>query len=121
LPWAYAAQGAIIAQNPAAGAAGVARPSVNLLLAAPPDQTSPAYIMPNLTGQEFATAEAEITQAGLTLAPEQTAPAAIPSVPNSGSNQPMQPVVSAGTIMSQSPAPGARVDASTPIQLTVAQ
>jgi beta-lactam-binding protein with PASTA domain len=121
MPWAYAAQGAIIAQNPAAGAAGVTRPSVNLLLAAPPDSTSPAYIMPNLVGQQFAAAKQDITEAGLTLAPEKTAPATIPNVPNSGSNQPMQPVVPAGTITSQSPVPGARVDASTPIQLTVAQ
>jgi len=121
LPWAYAPEGSIIGQNPASGAAGVARPSVNLLLAAPSDQTTPAYIMPNLVGQQFTAAEQDITKAGLTLAPEKAAAAAIPSIPSSGSNQPIQPVVPSGTIMSQSPAPGARVDASTQIQLTVAQ
>jgi beta-lactam-binding protein with PASTA domain len=121
LPWAYASEGSIIGQNPAAGAAGVARPSVNLLLAAPSDRTTPAYIMPNLVGQQFAAAKQAIAQAGLPLAPEIGAPAAIPSVPNSGLNQPMQPVVPSGTITSQFPAPGARVDGSTPIRLTVVQ
>jgi eukaryotic-like serine/threonine-protein kinase len=121
MPWAYAPQGSIIAQNPAPGAAGVTRPSVSLLLAAPPDQAAPAYIMPDLTGEAFTAAAQDITKAGLTLAPEKTAVPAIPNVPNSGSNQPMQPPVAAGTITTQSPKPGQRVDASTPIQLTVAQ
>ena len=35
MPWAYKPEGSVIAQNPAPGAAGVARPSVSLLLAAP--------------------------------------------------------------------------------------
>lgn len=121
MPWAYAPQGSIIAQNPAPGAAGVTRPSVSLLLAAPPVAASPSYIMPNVMGEAFTAAAQAITEAGLVLAPEKTAAPAIPNVPNSGSNQPMQPVVPAGTITRQSPQPGARVNASTPIQLTIAQ
>lgn len=121
MPWAYAPEGAVIAQNPASGAAGVARPTVGMLLAAPPDVTSPAYIMPDLTGQMFSAAALAITQAGLKLAPVQQAPATIPAPASPGSVQPMQPITPAGSIVSQSPQPGQMVDASTPIQLTVAQ
>jgi beta-lactam-binding protein with PASTA domain len=121
MPWAYAAEGSIIAQSPAPGAAGVARPSVSILTAAPPDQGSPAFLMPNLVGQPFTAASQEITQAGLKLAPVKPAPVSIPVVPGSGSNQPMQPVVPIGNITAQSPSPGSRVDANTPIQLTVEQ
>jgi beta-lactam-binding protein with PASTA domain len=121
MPWAYAAEGAIIAQNPAPGAAGVARPTVNLLLAAPPDSTSPAFIMPDLTGQNFTSAALAVTHAGLKLAPVIAAPVSIPAVANAGSSQPIQPVAPIGSIVSQSPQRGQRVDASTPIELTVAQ
>ncbi len=37
LPWAASAEGAVIAQDPPAHAQGIARPSVNLLVAAPED------------------------------------------------------------------------------------
>lgn len=120
MPWAYAPDGSTIAQNPAPGAAGVARPSVSLLLAAPPDQTAPAFVMPNFVGQPFTAAAAAITHAGLKLAPMKPTPAPIPAA-NPGSTQPMQPLTPVGSILSQIPQPGQRVDASIPIQFTVAQ
>lgn len=121
MPWAYAPEGVVIAQNPASGAAGVARPSVSLLIAAPPAATRPAFVMPDLTGQVFSTAALAITHAGLKLAPVNEAPVAIPAVASANSTQPMQPLIAIGSIVSQSPQPGQRVDASTPIELTVAQ
>jgi beta-lactam-binding protein with PASTA domain len=121
MPWAYAPEGAVIAQNPAPGAAGVARPSVSLLLAAPPVATSTTFVMPDFTGQVFSTAALAITHAGLTLAPIKEAPIAIPAVANVNSAQPIQPVTPIGSIVSQNPQPGQRVDASTPIEFTVAQ
>jgi eukaryotic-like serine/threonine-protein kinase len=121
MPWAYSPEGAVIAQNPAPGAAGVARPSVSLLLAAPPTATNPAFIMPDLTGQMFPAAALAITQAGLKLAPVQNARTPIPPVGSPASPQPIQPVAPIGSVVSQSPSPGSLVDASTPIELTVAQ
>lgn len=121
MPWPYAPEGAVIAQNPAPGAAGVERPSVSLLLAAPPVASSPAFVMPDLTGQVYSAVALAITHAGLTLAPVKQAPVAIPAVANVNSTQPIQPPTVPGTIVSQNPQPGTRVDASTPIELTVAQ
>lgn len=121
MPWTYAAEGSVIAQNPAPGAAGVERPTVSMLIAAPPIQTNSAFVMPSLTGQTLPAAEVAITRVGLQLAPVIYATAPIPAVPPPNSTQPMQPVTPPGTISSQNPQPGQRVDASTPIELTVAQ
>lgn len=120
IPWAYAPVGSVIAQNPAPGAAGVDRPTVSLLLAAPPVATSPAFVMPDFTGQMLSAATQAITHAGLTLAPVKTMPAPIPAV-SANLAQPLPPLTPSGSILSQSPQPGQRVDASTSIQLTVAQ
>lgn len=121
IPWAYAPEGTVIAQNPQPGAAGVALPSVNLLIATKPAVATPAFIMPDLRGQMYSAAALAIAHAGLNLAPPIEAPASIPAVGNAGSSQPIQPVATAGSIISQTPLPGQRVDASTKIELTVAQ
>lgn len=121
LPWAYSPQGAVIAQDPAPGAAGVARPTVSLLLAAPPDQTNPSFVMPNLVGQNFTAAALAITRAGLKLAPVKSTTAPIPPPAAPSSIQPIQPIAPIGSITTQTPQPGQRIDAATPIQLTVAQ
>lgn len=120
IPWAYAPVNSVIAQNPPPGAAGVARPVVSLLLAAPPVTTTPAFVMPNLAGQLLPAATQAITQAGLTLAPVISAPMAIPAA-SMNPLLPTPPLTPSGTITAQRPLPGQRVDASTPIQLTVAQ
>lgn len=119
MPWAYAPEGAVIGQNPAPGTAGVARPSVSLLIAAPPVATSAAFIMPDLTGQMFPAAALAVARAGLKLAPMKEAPTAIPPIGTGPT--PIQPVAPIGSVVSQSPQPGERVDASTPVELTVAQ
>ncbi len=121
MPWAYAPEGSVIGQNPTSGAAGVARPSVSLLVADPPAAATPAFVMPDLTGQIFTAAAFAITRAGLKLAPVKEAPPSVAVVPSAGSTQPIQPVVPPGTIVGQSPQAGQRVDASTPIELTVEQ
>lgn len=125
IPWSYAPVGSVIAQSPAPGAAGVARPTVSLLLADPPANSTPAFVMPNLTGQSISVATQNIAQAGLTLGPVINVPTAIPApgptTAAATAPQPMPPLTPSGTILSQSPAPGQRIDATTPIQLTVAQ
>ena len=112
-----AAPETVIAQDPPAGAAGVEKPSVALLIsdANPTDSTPTAatYVMPDFTGHPYVTAAATITHAGLKLAPEIYTPATtipqgqIPSPP--------------GTVIAQSPQTGYPIDPNTPIQLTVAR
>jgi beta-lactam-binding protein with PASTA domain len=121
MPYAYAPAGTVIAQNPAAGAAGVERPSVSLLVAAPLLDTGGGVLMPDLTGQIFSSAALAITRAGLKLEPVKTVPFSVPAVAGVNSNQPLQPPVPIGAIVSQNPPPGHRVDATTPIELTIAQ
>jgi beta-lactam-binding protein with PASTA domain len=121
MPYAYAPPGTVIAQNPAPDAEGVSRPTISLLVAAPPVETSAGLVMPDLVGQMFPAAAAAISHAGLTLAPVKDETAAVPAIPDTTSNQPPQAPIAPGTVMSQNPAPGHRVDASTPIELTVAR
>ncbi|HTW48607.1 MAG TPA: PASTA domain-containing protein [Acidobacteriaceae bacterium] len=129
-PMATAEAGTVVAQSPAPGASGVASPVVNLLVAAPPSAapTSPAYVMPDVTGQLFTAAALLLTRAGLQMAPLKTVNTHIPAVgapATAGApaqpTPPPAPAAPSGTVVAQSPAPGSRVDATTPIQLTVAQ
>lgn len=126
IPWSYAPVGSVISQSPAPGSAGVASPTVSLLLAAPPASPAQAFVMPDLTGLSLSSATQAITQAGLKLGPVITVPTAIPApspatVSAANTPQPMPPITPSGSILSQNPAPGQRVDSSTLIQLTVAQ
>lgn len=121
MPYAYAAPGTVIAQNPAPGAAGVERPSVSLLIAAPPTANTTGMVMPDLTGQLFSNAAMAVTHAGLKLEPVRTVQAGVPAVGDPGSAAPPKPPVQIGAVIGQKPLPGSRVDASTPVELTVAE
>ena len=105
----------VIAQDPPAGAAGVEKPSVALLISdpTPNDQavSSATYVMPDFTGRPYVTAAATITHAGLKLAPEIDAPAA--TTPEDQTPPPP------GTVIAQTPLAGYPIDPNTPIQLTV--
>jgi eukaryotic-like serine/threonine-protein kinase len=121
MPYAYAPPGTVIAQNPAADAEGVSRPTISLLIAAPPVDTSAALVMPDLVGQMFPAAATAVSHAGLTLAPVRDEAAAVPTIPDTTSNQTPQAPIPPGTVIGQNPAPGHRVDSSTPVELTVAR
>lgn len=114
--------GAVIAQSPAPDASGVSSPVVNLLVAAEEasPQSTPAFVMPDLEGQLFTSAALTLARAGLQMAPLKTQNTSVPSAATPGAPAP-PPTAPAGTILAQNPAAGSRVDASTPIQLTVAQ
>jgi beta-lactam-binding protein with PASTA domain len=121
MPYAGAAAGTIIAQNPAPDAEGVERPSMSLLVADATPATADGVVMPDLTGQVFTTAAAMLTRAGYKLAPTVDVPIGIPQIlPGNSVQAPIAPVLP-GTVVNQSPAPGHRVDANTPIQLTIAR
>jgi eukaryotic-like serine/threonine-protein kinase len=130
LPMPSAQAGTVLAQSPAPGASGVASPVVNLLVAAPPAAapSSAAYVMPDVTGQLFTAAALLLTRAGLQMAPLRTVNTHIPAVATPATvvaqappSPPPAPSAPSGTVVAQSPAPGARVDATTSIQLTVAE
>jgi beta-lactam-binding protein with PASTA domain len=116
MPWTGAQPGTVIAQSPDANAAGVESPTMNLLVAAEPDAGAPAgsgFVMPNLEGQVFTAAALAVTRMGLKLGPtrEQDMHMAAPGAT----------MFPPGTVVGQTPAAGARVDATMMIQLTVAK
>ena len=120
MPWPDAPPGMVFAQSPEPNASGVDGPLMNLLVGAPPadSQLPNSLVMPQLVGQGFTAAAWSVAHAGLHLAPvkdEDTHPAQV------GAAGPPQPMLAPGTVVAQSPAAGDRVDASTPIQLTVAK
>jgi beta-lactam-binding protein with PASTA domain len=120
MPWPDAQPGVVFAQSPEPNASGVEGPLMNLLVAAPLSgaQPSESLVMPQLVGQGFTAAAWSVAHAGLHLAPvkEQDTHLAL-----QGSSGPLPPPTSPGTVVAQSPMAGNRVDAATPIQLTVAK
>ncbi|HUA60811.1 MAG TPA: PASTA domain-containing protein [Verrucomicrobiae bacterium] len=123
LPLPGAEAGTVIAQSPAPGASGVASPVVNLLVAAPGAAPPlPAYVMPDVTGQLFTSAAFMLTHAGLQMAPLKTVDTHLPAVGATNAQvAATQPSAPSGTVIAQSPPAGSRVDATTPVQLTVAE
>jgi beta-lactam-binding protein with PASTA domain len=121
MPYAYAPADTVIAQNPAPDAAGVESPTVSLLVAIPPLEASSGVVMPDFAGQSYSAASAAISHAGLKLTPVKTVSADIPAIVSPTDTQAPQLPVAPGTVTGQNPPAGDRVDASTPIELTVAQ
>jgi beta-lactam-binding protein with PASTA domain len=100
----------VVAQDPSAGAAGVERPTIGVIVGdSAPVGVAASFVVPDFAGQPFATAAATIAHAGLKLAP-------------SAGYVPQQPsiLLPAGTVVGQSPQAGYKVDANTPIELRVA-
>jgi beta-lactam-binding protein with PASTA domain len=125
LPDPTVATGTIIAQNPAADATGVEQPNISLLVSEEGPPLLGGFVMPDFTGQPFTASAYSVVHAGLKLAPVRDVPAAIPAVPPlagvTAPQPPLQPPIPTGSIVSQNPAAGYRVDANTPIEFTVAR
>jgi eukaryotic-like serine/threonine-protein kinase len=119
LPYGKSANGSVLAQDPPAHAQGIDKPAINLLVAAPDDEVPDGYVMPNLTGMPLASAQALLMRVGI-----KSAPAGIVDVPVSpvisGGTAPALPV-KPGSVTSQLPLPGSRVDQGSLVQLTVAK
>lgn len=94
----------VVQQDPAAGTSDVSSPHVDLLVSI--GARPAAFVMPDLSGLALGEGESKLTGAGLKVAKLTFSP--IPGFPH-------------GTIARQVPARGARVDASTSIELQVAQ
>lgn len=119
LPYASAAEGTVLAQDPPAHALGIEQPSVNLLVAAPDDETPDGYVMPDLTGWPAMSAEAALAKIGIKTSPPSFVDMPIAPVGN-GNSLPAAPI-KPGAVLAQSPAPGMRIDQATLVKLTVAK
>jgi beta-lactam-binding protein with PASTA domain len=126
MPYAASPPDTVIAQIPSPGSAKVDRPNVALLLSTPAPAAANSYVMPDLVNLSFTAAAASIAHVGLKLAPPLYNTVAIPDVAAINASaleppRPPAPPTPPGTVLAQSPSPGARVDARTAIQLTLAQ
>ena len=119
LPYGTAAEGTVLAQDPPAHAQGIARPSINLLLAAPEDDAADGFVMPDLTGLPVVSAQAELTRVGVKSAPPRFVD--VPVAPMGNGNAAPRLPVKPGAVTAQQPPAGARVDQSTQVKLTVAK
>jgi beta-lactam-binding protein with PASTA domain len=98
------AEDEVIEQDPVPGGTNVTSPHVDLLVSLGPPP--PAYVMPELVGLTAAEAESKLNAAGLKVA--KLTPATVPGAVH-------------GAVLEQTPARGQRVDATTPIELQVAE
>jgi beta-lactam-binding protein with PASTA domain len=118
LPWSKADEGTVLAQDPPAHAQGIARPSIDLLVAAPEDDTPDGFVMPDLTGLPIATAQAELARIGIKSTAKFLAVAVAPV--GNGDTMPVLPV-KPGAVMAQQPAAGALVEQGYLVKLTAAK
>jgi eukaryotic-like serine/threonine-protein kinase len=117
MPDASFPAGTVIAQNPQAGAEGVARPSISLLVSTAPAIPGNAYVMPQLVGMPYTAAASLIAKAGFKTGPMEDDD----SAPADDDSDPDKPSPPPGLILTQTPAAGHRVDGSTYISLTISQ
>jgi beta-lactam-binding protein with PASTA domain len=113
-----AAEGTVLAQDPPAHAQGIARPSVNLLVAVHGDDAPDGFVMPDLAGWPVVSAQAELTKVGIQSA---TNFVDAPVTPVGNGDALPKPPVKPGAVLAQWPPAGARVEQSTPVKLTVAK
>src|SRR5208283_3050074 len=114
-----AAEGTVLAQDPPAHALGIEQPSVNLLVAAPSEETADGYSMPDLTGMPAVSAQAVLAKVGIKTEPPIYIDA--PMAPVGSGDATPTPPIRTGAVVAQIPPPGSRVDQTTMVKLTVAK
>jgi beta-lactam-binding protein with PASTA domain len=119
LPYAGAAEGTVLAQDPPAHAQDIAQPSINLLVAAPADDAPDGFVMPDLTGLPLAGAQAQLAKMGIQSAPPKFVDVPVAPV-GSGNTAPTLPV-KPDSVTGQQPPAGARVEQSDLVKLTAAK
>ena len=117
LPDKDAAAGTVLAQDPPAHAQGIEQPSVNLLVAAPDAETPYGYVMPDFAGWPISSANAALAKAGIRTGPPQLVDVPVAAMGNG--DAPLRPPAKPGSVLSQSPAAGSRIDQSTMVHFTV--
>ncbi len=119
LPYAGVAAGTVLAQDPPAHAMGIEQPSVNLLIAASDDVVPDGYVMPDLTGWPVASAQMALAKVGIKTATPSFVD--VPVAPIGNGDTPPKIPIRPGSVLTQSPAAGTRVDQDTTVKLTVAR
>jgi beta-lactam-binding protein with PASTA domain len=117
LPYKAAAEGTVLAQDPPAHAQGIEQPSVNLLVAAPEDETPDGFVMPDFSGWPIASANAALAKAGIRTGPPQLVDVPVAAMGNG--TAPLRAPAKPGSVLSQSPAAGSRIDQGTMVHFTV--
>jgi beta-lactam-binding protein with PASTA domain len=112
-------EGTVISQDPPAHAQGIERPSVNLLVAVPDDETADGYVMPDFTGMPIVTAQSQLAKVGLKTSTPMFVD--LPISPVGANNAPPAIPVTPGSVIAQQPPAGARVDQAAEVRLTVAK
>lgn len=112
-------EGTVIAQDPPPHAQGIEGPAVNLLVAAPEETAADGYVMPDFTGVPIVAAQAALAKIGLKTSTPNFVDVPVPKV-SAGQDAPAAPTAP-GSVISQQPAAGARVDQSMEVQFTVAK
>ncbi len=102
----------VLAQTPPPNASGVDSPRINLLVSQKEDATS-AFVMPSLIGLSYSTAAERAASLGLAVYANQ------PSTATPDPANPDQPASTGGTVTSQSPQSGFRVQKGQTIRLTL--
>jgi len=119
LPWAGAAEGMVLAQDPPPHAQGIARPSINLLVAAGGAEAADGFVMPDLTGLPLVSAQAAMARVGIKAETPQFVDMPVAPVGAAGT-MPQLPV-KPGTVTAQLPSAGTRIEQSALVKLTVAK
>jgi beta-lactam-binding protein with PASTA domain len=118
LPSAEAAEGTVLAQDPPPHAQGIARPSINLLVAAPDDDVPDGYVMPELVGSLVENVQAQLSRVGIKSA---ISLIDVPVTPVASGDAAPRLLVKPGAVVAQTPIAGSRVDQDTLVKLTVAK
>ncbi len=138
LPWSSSETGVVLSQDPPPKAQGIERPSINLLVASADDTTVDGYVMPDLTGLPVVSAQSALSRVGIKSGEPRFVETKIAPVNGPGTSQiaavgsaassaqthvPAAAKSSAlpGTVLSQQPLPGYRVDVGSTVVLTVAR
>jgi beta-lactam-binding protein with PASTA domain len=119
LPYAGAEEGTVLAQDPPAHAQGIEGPSINLLVAAPSEETPDGFVMPDFTGVPIVAAQAALAKVGLKGPPPTFVDVSVPDV--GPANAPPKAPVAPGSVIVQLPPAGARVGQNMPVVFTVAK
>lgn len=119
LPWSGTEDNLVLSQDPPAHSHGIAQPSVNILVAAPDSAVPDGYVMPDLAGVPVTSAIEQLTRIGLKVDPPTYVDVNIPPVGSAGTTP--APPTTPGSIITQQPLAGARVDQKSVIKLVAAK
>jgi beta-lactam-binding protein with PASTA domain len=92
---------------------------VNLLVAAADAEAPDGFVMPDLVGSPVVSAQSALAKVGIKSAAPHYVEVSVGAI-GTGNAQPVLPV-KPGAVTAQNPLPGARVDQTTIVRLTVAK